>query len=222
MPRRARVVIPGYLYHITQRGNYRQKIFEDDKDRIVYLKQIEEKRNRYGGEIFAYCLMDNHVHFIVRPLRDVTLGLMFGLAHMNYTQYYHRRRNLRGHLWQGRFYSCLMHHDHIVEAVRYVECNPVRASMVEKAWEYNWSSARAHLGKKYKIIKLEDIHEYIDVKSWKNYLQKKECEENLKVLRERTRRGYAWAPEAWVETVEKRFCVRLAARPKGRPRKAKK
>ncbi|MCK5580710.1 MAG: transposase [Candidatus Omnitrophica bacterium] len=67
MPRTPRVVIPGYLYHIVQRGNNRQYVFQEENDYILYLKRIEEYRRKYNIDIFAYCLMGNHVHFIIRP-----------------------------------------------------------------------------------------------------------------------------------------------------------
>lgn len=222
MPRKARVVIPGHLYHVTQRGNYKQNVFEDEKDRAVYLEIIEQYRKKYKVNIFAYCLMNNHVHFIIRPERKDSLGLLFGIAHMKYSLYFHQKKECRGHLWQGRFFSCLLYGDHISAAIRYVECNPVRAKMVNKAWHYSWSSARAHLGKEYKIIQLGNIYEYVNVDSWKMFLSEKECKNQLKILRDKTHKGYAFAPDNFIQEMEKEWNVQLKARPRGRPKKIKK
>jgi len=119
MPRTARVVIPGYLYHITQRGNNRQFVFQHNNDYILYLKRIEQYRQKYNLDIFAYCLMGNHVHFIIRPHDNNSLARMFRGVHMRYAQYYQRKTGISGHVWQGRFYSCLLSGEHIKEAVRY-------------------------------------------------------------------------------------------------------
>jgi len=89
MPRRARLVIPGCFFHVTQRGNYRQHIFDDDRDRITYLKYIQEYAQKYALDIMAYCLMENHVHFIVKPKKkDFSLNSFldeaFSFAIQNY------------------------------------------------------------------------------------------------------------------------------------------
>ena len=115
MPRTARVVVPGYLYHVTQRGNYRQNVFEADQDRITYLKYIQERSRECGVSIYAFCLMDNHVHLIVKPKVQESLGRFFSVSHMKYAHYFHKKKKQRGHLWQGRFYSCLLCGDHIID-----------------------------------------------------------------------------------------------------------
>ena len=152
MPRTARIVIPGCLYHVTQRGNYRQNVFYEDQDRAVYLKYIEEYAGKYKLGIYAFCLMDNHVHFIVKPHNLDSLAKTYRVVHQKYSLYLNRRLKEYGHRWQSRFYSCIVLGSHIPKAVKYVERNPVRAGMVEQPWHYAWSSARAHIGKSYKII----------------------------------------------------------------------
>ena len=83
-------------------------IFEDDYDRIHYLKLFEEYKNKYGLEVLAFCLMNNHVHFIVRPLRVDSLAQTICRSHQRYAHYLHKKREVNGHLWQERFYSCLL------------------------------------------------------------------------------------------------------------------
>jgi putative transposase len=73
MPRTARIVVPNLPYHITQRGNYRQNIFQDDEDRLCYLSWINDYGKKYKLSIFGYCLMDNHVHFIAIPRKEDSL-----------------------------------------------------------------------------------------------------------------------------------------------------
>lgn len=146
MPRRARVVFEGVVHHITQRGNYRQNVFEDDSDKRKYVEFIREYSEKYGMKIYAYCLMSNHVHFIAAPVKEDSLAMTFKYANMRYSSYFNRKNMRSGHLWQGRFYSCPLQFEHALEALKYVERNPVRARMVELPWEYEWSSAREHVG----------------------------------------------------------------------------
>ena len=146
MPRRARVVFEGVVHHITQRGNYRQSVFEDDSDKRKYVEFIREYSEKYGMKIYAYCLMSNHVHFIAAPVKEDSLAMTFKYANMRYSSYFNKKNKRSGHLWQGRFYSCPLQFEHALEALRYVERNPVRARMVELPWEYEWSSAREHVG----------------------------------------------------------------------------
>ena len=146
MPRRTRVVFEGVVHHITQRGNYRQNVFEDDSDKSKYIEFIREYSEKYGMKIYAYCLMSNHVHFIAAPVKEDSLAMTFKYSNMRYSSYFNRKNKRSGHLWQGRFYSCPLQFEHALEALRYVERNPVRARMVELPWEYEWSSAREHVG----------------------------------------------------------------------------
>jgi len=146
VPRRARVVFEGVVHHITQRGNYRQNVFEDDSDKRKYVEFIREYSEKYGMKIYAYCLMSNHVHFIAAPVKEDSLAMTFKYVNMRYSSYFNKKNRRSGHLWQGRFYSCPLQFEHALEALRYVERNPVRAKMVELPWEYEWSSAREHVG----------------------------------------------------------------------------
>jgi putative transposase len=105
MPRQARIVIPKIPHHVTQRGNYRQGVFEEEGDYNLYCTWMGQYADTYGLDILAYCLMSNHVHFIVVPREAESLARVFNTLHMRYAQYINRRSGARGHLWQGRFYS---------------------------------------------------------------------------------------------------------------------
>lgn len=137
MPRIARAVARGLPHHITQRGNYRQGVFETDEDYLKYREWLKEYSKRYALDIWAYCLMSNHVHLVCVPDQDDSLARTFNLLHMRYSQYVNRRRKMNGHVWQEeRFYSTILDEVHLHAAIRYVENNPVRAGIVQKAEEY--------------------------------------------------------------------------------------
>ncbi|MBI1406665.1 MAG: transposase [Caulobacter sp.] len=145
MARLARVVIPGLPHHVTQRGNRAQRVFHEDGDWRYYLKLVSEAAKASGTEIWAYCLMPNHVHFVAAPSTEDGLRQTFATPHKRYTAMINRRNGWTGHLWQGRFNSSVMDEAHLMAAVRYVSLNPVRAGLVARAEDWVWSSARAHL-----------------------------------------------------------------------------
>jgi len=144
MARLPRLVLPGYPYHVTQRGNRRQQTFFEDGDYALYLDLLGDAARRAAAEIWAYCLMPNHVHIIVVPSDEDGLRRTFADAHRRYTGFINARHRWTGHLWQGRFGAVVMDEEHLAHAVRYVSLNPVRARLVERAENWAWSSVRAH------------------------------------------------------------------------------
>ena len=124
MPRMARVVVPGYPHHATQRGNRRQNVFFSDRDYTTYLSIMLQAITRARVTVWAYCLMPNHCHWIVVPQDSDGLRQFFAEGHRRYTTAINRRNGWRGHLWQERFHSFVMDEPHLLAAVRYVETNP--------------------------------------------------------------------------------------------------
>jgi Transposase and inactivated derivatives len=145
MPRRSRAIAVGYPHHITQRGNYRQTVFTVADDYTRYLEWLSQYSRKYGLDIWAYCLMPNHVHFVGVPGFVDSLSRTFNTVHMQYAQYYNQKMGAKGHLWQGRFFSCVLDERHTYAAVRYVELNPVRSGLVASPEQYQWSSAKSHI-----------------------------------------------------------------------------
>jgi putative transposase len=145
MPRSARIVVPHVPHHLIQRGNRRQDVFFSDADKAFYLRLILKWSHIGGVSVWAYCLMDNHVHFVVVPLQPTGLAVTFGETHKRYTQAINARHGWEGYLWQGRFISNPMDDPYLYRAIRYAELNPVRAKIVARAENYPWSSARAHI-----------------------------------------------------------------------------
>lgn len=146
MARIGRIVVPGAVHHITQRGNNRQDVFFVDDDRRMYLHLLHKYGMQFGLQVVGYCLMTNHVHVLGIPARDDSLAKAMGRAHFVYTQCVNRLHGRLGHLWQNRFYSCAMDDAHAWNALAYAELNPVRAGLAREAWAYAWSSAAAHCG----------------------------------------------------------------------------
>lgn len=222
MPRRARVVAIDYPHHITQRGNFQQKIFGGDKDRERYLSWIQEYSNRYKLSILSYCLMPNHVHFLVIPRKENSLARTFNIAHMCYSQYLNKKMQRNGHLWQGRFFSCVLDEPHLIMAARYIERNPVRAKLVSKPWQWQWSSAQAHTNRGKSSIHLENLFNFIDTEphEWKEYIDIKEDREIISDIKKHTFAGRPLGGESFMEMLEKKLDRRFPVLTKGRPRKS--
>ncbi len=223
MPRTARIVVPDYPFHITQRGNNRQDIFSDDKDRGKYISYLNDYSKEYKLDILAYCLMTNHVHFIAVPEMEESLAKTFSSTHHRYSQYYNKKMKSSGHLWQGRFYSCLLDENHFMAAMRYVERNPVRAKMVKKPWEYRWSSAAYHTGRAEMEVKLGNIDKHIDItnEQWEEYLLENDEKEDLQTIRESTMKGIPLGDIKFIQRLEEKIGKTLTRKPRGRPRKEK-
>jgi len=145
MARIARLVVPGIPHHVTQRGNRRETTFFKEAGYRLYLGLLGKAAARAGAEVWAYCLMPNHVHAIVTPKDEHGLRRTFGDLHRRYTGHINARHRWTGHLWQARFGSVAMDEDHLIAAVRYVALNPVRARLVRRPEDWPWSSVRAHL-----------------------------------------------------------------------------
>ena len=147
MARLPRVVIPGVPHHITQRGNRRERTFFEDGDFALYLDLLADAAQRAQVEVWSYCLMPNHVHIIAVPSDPDGLWRTFRRLHREYTGFINARMRVTGHLWQGRYGSVAMDEEHLYAALRYVALNPVRARLVERAEDWEWSSTRAHLAR---------------------------------------------------------------------------
>lgn len=147
MARQLRIEYPGAFYHVTSRGNERKEIFRSKKDREQFLHYLETAKERYGGMIHTYCLMNNHYHLLLETPKG---NLSQVMRHINgaYTTYFNVKRKRFGHLFQGRYKAILVDVDEYAkELSRYIHLNPVRAGVVSRPEEYEWSSYRGYIGK---------------------------------------------------------------------------
>jgi putative transposase len=146
MARKPRLHIPGGLYHVMLRGNGGQPIFFREEDRVYFAALVEEGVARFGHRIHAYCWMDNHVHLAVQ-VGEIPLARIMQNVAFRYTRWINRREARLGHLFQGRYKAILVDVDsYLLELVRYIHLNPVRAGFVEEPACYPWSGHCAYLG----------------------------------------------------------------------------
>jgi putative transposase len=160
MARLARVVVPGHPHHVTQRGNGRARTFFGEDDYALYRDLLAAHCRESEVEVWAWCLMPNHVHLVLVPSDPDGLRRALARVHRRYAGIIQARRKRSGHFWQGRFGAVAMDEEHLAAALRYVSLNPVRARLVERAQDWRWSSTRAHLrGKDDGITELAPIKE---------------------------------------------------------------
>jgi putative transposase len=146
MARPLRIQFPGAFYHITSRGNEKKEIFRSRKDRERLLFYVESAAERYGAVVHSYCLMTNHYHLLMETPGG-NLSEIMRYINGAYTTYFNVRRKRSGHLLQGRYKSIVVDADeYAMELSRYIHLNPVRAGMVGKPEDYEWSSYRAYVG----------------------------------------------------------------------------
>jgi len=163
--------------------------------------------------------MDNHVHYIVVPKHEYSLSKMFNVAHMNYTQYLNKKLRRNGPLWESRFYSCPLDDEHLYEAVRYVEKNPVKAGIVREPENYKWSSANARIRNLNDGIITKSIPLYKEIMSWKEYLLEPEHNVKISFIKKSTKSGRPAGNRAFIKRIEKITGRNLKQNPVGRPKK---
>jgi len=148
MPRPPRLQAPGATYHVTTRGNRKQEIFTDPRDRLRFLQLLEQVVELLGWRCHAYCLMTNHYHLLVQTLEaDISQGMQ--RLNGAYAKWFNWRHGYEGHLFERRFHDELVEgHAHLLELTRYIVLNPVRAGIVGTAGRWRWSSYDATIGKR--------------------------------------------------------------------------
>jgi putative transposase len=175
--------------------------FFHDGDYQAYINLLAEWCRKCGVEIWAYCLMPNHVHLVAVPETDDGLRRGIGEAHRRYSRMINFRENWRGHLWQGRFASFPMDENYLLAAARYVEMNPVRAHLATDAASWPWSSAQAHLtNRDDELVKVAPLLELAG--DWGLFLAGTGVEEQTNAIRKHERTGRPLGAEGFVEHLE--------------------
>ncbi len=201
MPRLARVVIPGVPHHVTQRGTRRQPTFFRASDYETYPHMAAGEFSAARVEVWAYCLMPNHVHLIATPETAEGLARAVGATHVRYARYINHREGWTGHLWQDRFASFPMDEDHLRLCVRYVGLNPVRAGLTRRAIDWPWSSVRAHLaGKPDVLLSPTPLADRLGV-DLAGFFDLDVGQDGRRLMLGATRSGRPLGSKAWVKTL---------------------
>jgi putative transposase len=227
MPRPLRPIDDGLIYHVIDRGNNRQDVFHKPEDFQAFLQALADLKQRKPFEIFGYCLLNNHFHLLMRPLTGAPISRIMQSLLVSHTQRYHKHHRSGGHVWQGRFKSPVIQNDeHLLAVLRYIEANPLRAQIVERADDYPWSSYHAHgLGETDDLldplISYDELSPYPAVRqrSWAKRVHLPMEEGTLAEIRRSSATGLPYGDDTWVKRLAKRLNLDLTIRPRGRPRK---
>ena len=176
------------------------KTFFTPGDYCYYLDLVADTKKDVGVEVWAVCLMPNHVHLVVVPEYEDSLSRLFRSVHRHYSRYINFREKWKGHLWQERFHSFVMDESHLLATVRYTELNPVRGKLCRFPEEWRWSSAGAHLqAKDDSIVTVRPMLERID--NWSDYLSIGEKAGDLGLIRQYGRTGRPAGNEVFIENL---------------------
>ena len=218
MPRVARGLVDGFIYHILNRGNGGQQVFHKDQDYRVFTDLMDEAKGRYSMNIFAYCLLPNHFHIVVMPLRAEELSKWMQWLMTSHVRRYHRHYGTSGHVWQGRFKSFPIQEDaHLLTVLRYVEGNPLRAGLASSAREWPWSSHKERIGEKFRLL-IDEIPVELP-KDWGGYVDSPFIKRELVILRESVNRQSPYGTLTWQMKVGRELGLECTLRARGRPRK---
>lgn len=205
MARIARVVAPGLPHHITQRRNRRQQTFFSDHDYQAYIDLMAHCCGKYGVEIWAYCLMPNHIHLIAVQPEHENLMRAVGEAHRRYTRRINFSKGWKGHLWQGRFASYVLDEAYLLACARYIEMNPLRAWLVDVPQKWKWSSASAHIkNKDDELVKVEPLIAIVQ-KPWAKFLSLEVTGSERQALQKHERTGRPLGSLQFVERLKRKL-----------------
>ena len=201
MARMPRLVVPNYPHHVTQRGNRKMRTFFCEADYLAYLDLVAETRRKCSVEIWAYCLMPNHVHYVIVPDEPDGISRFMQHSHRRYARRINKREDWRGHLWQERYFSVPMDERHLYAAVRYIELNPVEAGLCKSALDWRWSSARAHVtGEEDALVNVQPMLERVP--NWVEYLASPHDSDAVTNLQNNAMCGRPLGDDRFVEQLE--------------------
>lgn len=220
MPRTRRIAPDNHVHHVLNRGNRRATIFHRDADYRVFLNLIADALERTPVRLLAICVMPNHFHMLLWPARGVELSAYVEwlcTSHVHH-HHHHYRTTGEGHVYQGRFKNFLVQDDgHFYRVARYVEANPVRAGLVERADQWPWSSAAGSTSPDGReLLSQWPVPRPVN---WLAYVNGGIPADELAGLRNSARRGTPYGNDLWVETMAATFGLESTIRLPGRPKR---
>ena len=221
MPRGPRNLSDGAFYHILNRGNAKQKVFHDTQDYTFFLQSVVRAKDKHPVDIFAYCLMPNHFHFVVRADIATDISKLIHIFMTRFNQRYRRVYNSIGHIWQGRYKDFMIQNeDHLMVVIRYIERNPVQAGLVVSASNWRWSSHNERITGGKLII--HDNYIFPLNGKWTEYVNSSISEKEKQKMERSIIHQTPFGDEDWVKKTCEQYGLEHTRRLPGRPRKKRK
>ncbi len=216
MGRPLRAASADIAYHVLNRANARQRLFDDDGDYAAFERVLAQACERVAMRLLAYCIMPNHWHLVVWPRRDGDLSRFMNWLTLTHTQRWHQHRHSvgEGHVYQGRFKSFPVEtSEYFLTVCRYVERNPMRAGLVARAEHWRWSSAGTR--------GVVPLHEWPMARpvDWLDRVNEGEATEQVNAIRKSVTKGQPYGSEPWVERMVRQWNLDATLRARGRPKK---
>jgi len=218
MPRNTRFADGGYVYHVLNRGNNRQRTFHDMTDYSQFLKAMAQAHDRLPMCVLAYCLLPTHFHLVLWPVHGGDLSEWMNLLMTTQVARHHKRHHTSGHLWQGRFKAFPIEEDeHLLTVYRYVERNPLRAGLVDRAEAWRWSSLW--------VLQRPPLPKYLVAgpvtrgAGWIDAVNRPQTKAEVAAIRECINRGRPCGSESWRNEAARRLGLESTLKSHGRPRR---
>lgn len=219
MPRTGRASVGGICYHVINRGNARANVFGNAGDYQAFVELLRESVGRAKMRVLAYCLMPNHFHVAVWPRDDGDLSRWMQWLLTAHVRRYHRHYGSSGHVWQGRFKAFPIQQDeHLLTVLRYIEQNPLRAGLVARAEEWQWSSLH-EWGRRGAFLDMGPVPRPGEWLAWVNEAA---GEDQVERIRHSVNRGSPFGRQEWAERTAGRLGLEASMRQRGRPRNEQK
>jgi putative transposase len=217
MPRTARASVGGVCYHVINRGNACGEVFHKVDDYAAFVKLLDDAHRRLPMRVLAYCLMPNHFHLVLWPHKNGDLSRWMQWLLTAHVRRYHRHYHGSGHVWQGRFKAFPIQQDeHLLTVLRYVERNPVRANLAQRAEQWAWSSAG--------LWRKNELPDWLHVGplryegNWLAWVNRPQTGAEEAALRMCMARGTPFGAPTWQRAIASRLGLESSLRPRGRPR----
>lgn len=229
MARLPRFVLPGQPQHVIQRGNNRQEIFCAESDYRFFLEKLRAAADKHDCQIHAYVLMTNHIHLLMTPGQEDSIGKLMQMLGRYYVQYYNYCYGRTGTLWEGRYRATLIDSEaYLLTCMRYIELNPVRAGMVAHPSEYPWSSyAQNAAGEEDNLIKPHLEYKRLGKtpeerqSAYRQLFRARISEGTLDEIRQATNKAWVLGNDRFKRRIEKLLDRRIEPKPRGGDRKSK-
>jgi putative transposase len=216
MPRVPRQLQGGYCYHILNRGNAKALLYLDRFDYMAFVRTLAGMRAGYGVRLYAFCLMPNHFHLVLRADETGAMSEAMQWSQTSYAARFRSKYRSTGHVFQGRFKSFPIETDrHLLTVMRYVERNPVRAKLVSSAADWRWSSQRWR-------DRQNDLLDESPVplgRDWNAYVDAAQTAAEVATVRKSIARGAPFGSDGWQRQTAQALGLASTLRVRGRPRK---